>query len=221
MPRADERRGGHRSPPAAAARVEKSSEQPERRNPAGGRARRERDPRRLPENVETHQQQIGVDDAARGADLDIGQKPGAQDRAQHAGHAEARHHPPIHVAVIEMRRRRSAGGENLGGVDQRARLRRRQAHGQQRGVRQHAVRHAEGAVHQLCNEADGEQQHEFGGHRMSFPAIFRNAAINEARAPHARCCGHTLPCRVGPPIGDALCALCRELESQAGWVIIA
>jgi len=28
-------------------------------------------------------------------------------------------------------------------------------------------------------------------------------------------------CRVGPLIGDALCALCRELGSQAGLVIIA
>ena len=200
MPRADERGGRHRSPAAAAARIEKSCEQPERREPAGGRSRRERDPRRLPENVEPHHQQVGVDNATRGADLDIGENPGAQDRTQHAGHAEARHHPPIHVAMIDMRRRRSTRGENLGGMDQRARVRRRQAHGQQRGVRQHAVRHAQRAVHQLCNKTDREQQREFSGHQISFSATGRNAGINEARAPHARCCGHTLPRRVGPLI---------------------
>jgi hypothetical protein len=50
-------------------------------------------------------------------------------------------------------------------MDQRTRLRRRQAHAQHCGVRQYAVCHAQRAVHQLRNKADCEQQYEFGGHQ--------------------------------------------------------
>jgi hypothetical protein len=66
--------------------------------------------------------------------------------------------------MIDVRGRRRAGGEDFRGVDQRARLRRRNAEDQQGGVGQHAVGHAEGAIHQLGHEADCEQRQEFSGH---------------------------------------------------------
>src|SRR5262245_56223209 len=84
--------------------------------------------------------------------------------------------------MVEMRSRRSARGKDLGSVHERACVRRRQAHAQYRGVRQHAVSHAQRAVHQLCEKADGEQQHEFGGHENFLSRLSCNAVVNDARA---------------------------------------
>src|SRR5262245_7295813 len=67
--------------------------------------------------------------------------------------------------MIDVRSRRSAGGKNLSRVDEGARLRGSNAHAQNSGVGQHAVGHAERAIHQLRNKADRQQQHEVGGHQ--------------------------------------------------------
>ena len=65
---------------------------------------------------------------------------------------------PINVAVIDVRGCRCAGGENFSGVNQGAGVRRRKANRHERGIRQHAVRHAERAVDKLRSESDGEKK---------------------------------------------------------------
>src|SRR5262249_6195148 len=80
VPRADERRGGHRSPPAPAARIEESRGKSKKAGPAGGPARLQLDSQRFPENVAPDDQKIGIDEPTRGGGVYVGQDPRAEER---------------------------------------------------------------------------------------------------------------------------------------------
>src|SRR5262249_21676795 len=60
--------------------------------------------------------------------------------------------------MIDVRGLRRAGGEKFSGVSQRAGVRRRKTNRHKRRIRQHAVRHAQRAVHELRAESDGEKK---------------------------------------------------------------
>jgi len=57
-----------------------------------------------------------------------------EDGAKNAGDPQSRHQTPINVAMIDVRGRRRAGGENFSGVNQRAGVRRRKTNRHERRI---------------------------------------------------------------------------------------
>ena len=149
--------------------LEESGAEARRRHPAGRPLPDRRDPHRAPQDVGAHQQQIDIDIAPRRPGIDVRQNPRTEDRAEHAGHTEPQHEAPIDVAVIDMRRCRCAGGEDFRRVDKCTRLCRGNSHGQQRGIGEHAIGHAQRTVDELRAKSDRKQQEKFGRHRVSPP----------------------------------------------------
>ena len=167
MTRADQGRRGDSAPPAAAAGVKEPRAETDWRDPRGRRVAHRSNPRRLEQNVDAHQQQVGAHERPHERGIDIREHPGSKHRAENASQAQLAHQPPVDIAVIDVRSGRGAGGENLGGVHQRTRVRGRHPDRQHRRRGDDAERHAERAVDHLREETDDKQQEKLGRHRVS------------------------------------------------------
>jgi hypothetical protein len=98
--------------------------------------------------------QIGGDEGADGAAVDVGEHIGAEHAAQDPGDAERGEQLGVDVAVIEVGDARGGRGGHLGRVHRGAGLGGWKAERQERRGRDQAEGHAQGPVHELRREAN-------------------------------------------------------------------
>ena len=157
--------GADGTPATAADRVERAADQAHRGQHRHRRAVLERratpaEHQEAVDHVEAEREQQAGHPRLRRVAVEAGEERRAGERADEARHGQDRDGPPVDVAELVVGEAGHQRGADLGEVDGGGGGGRGHAGGQQQRGRRHAVRHAEGTVDELgqeAHEAEDEQ----------------------------------------------------------------
>ena len=160
MPAAEQRAGDNRPPAATAGRVKKTADDAERDHVLDLRRLLAHRPQRFHKHPDAEQAEIGDDESFDEGRVKAREQIGADHAADDASRRKPQEQAPIDVAMREMRSAGCGGCERFGGVDHGRGVRGGHAECEQHAGRDHAIGHAQGAIDELGQKSNGEEQEE-------------------------------------------------------------